>query len=88
MKTYIRDRNTKFTLTEVSKLAQEGIDDLDATEATSYINLVKQFEVTFKRADIYVEKIEEELDDDHDEDDYSAYGTDTDDDDADADADG
>ncbi len=47
MKTYIRDRNTKFTLTEVSKLVQEWIDDLDTTEATSYISHVKQCEVTF-----------------------------------------
>ena len=68
MKTYIRDRNTKFTLAEVSKLAQEWIDNLDATEATSYVNHVKQCEATFKKADIYVEEIEEELNDDYDED--------------------
>lgn len=80
MKTYIRDRNTSFTLTEVGKLAQEWIDDLDATEAISYINHVKKCEVTFKQADMYVEEIEEELDDNHDEDDYSVSGTDADDD--------
>ncbi len=38
MKTYIRDRNTKFNLAEVSKLAQEWTDNLDAREATSYAN--------------------------------------------------
>ncbi|CAF3685128.1 unnamed protein product [Rotaria sp. Silwood1] len=81
MKPYILDRNTKFTLTEASNMAQEWIDNLAETEATSYINHVKQCEATFKKADNYVEQIEEELNDDRDEDDYSAYGTDTDDDD-------
>ncbi|CAF3860153.1 unnamed protein product [Rotaria sordida] len=79
MKTYKRDRNTKFTLTEVTKLAQEWINNLDAREAISYVNHVKQYEKAFKKADIYVEEIEEELNDDYDEDNYSAYSADTDD---------
>ncbi|CAF4615356.1 unnamed protein product [Rotaria sp. Silwood2] len=83
MKTYIRDRNTKFTLAEVNKLAQEWIDNLDATEATSYMNHVKQCEATFKKADMFAERIEEELNDDDDEDQYSVYSADTDDDDGD-----
>ncbi len=81
MKTYIRDRNTKFTLAEVSKLAQEWIDNLHAIKVTSYVNHVKQFETTLENTDSYVEEIEEELYDDHDEDDYMVCGTDTDDDD-------
>ncbi|CAF4698851.1 unnamed protein product [Rotaria sp. Silwood2] len=83
MKTYIRDRNTKFTLTEVNKVAQEWIDNLDATEATNYVNHVKQYEATFKKADMFAERIEEELNDDDDEDEYSVFGADTDDDDGD-----
>ncbi|CAF3797886.1 unnamed protein product [Rotaria sp. Silwood1] len=81
MKTYIRDRNTTFTLAEASKMAQEWVDNLVETEASSYVNYVKQCEATLKMADNYVEQIEEELNDDQDEDDYSAYVTDTDDDD-------
>ncbi|CAF3985209.1 unnamed protein product, partial [Rotaria sordida] len=75
MKTHIRERNTKFTLAEVSKLAQEWIHGLSATEATSYINHIKQCEVTFKKADTYVEEIEEEINE-HDDDDYSTSSTD------------
>ncbi len=74
MKTYIRDRNTSFTLTEMSKLVQ------DTTEAISYINHINKCEVTFKKADMYVEEIEEGLDDNQGEDGYSAYSTDTSDD--------
>ncbi len=81
MKKYISDRNTKFNLILTLKLAQEWIHNLDATEAISYVNHVKQCKATFKKADSYVEEIEEELNDDHDEDDYSICGTDTDDDD-------
>ncbi|CAF1059164.1 unnamed protein product [Rotaria sordida] len=81
MKTYIRDRNTKFTLVEVNKLAQEWIDNLDPTEATNYVNHVKQCEAIFKKADMFAERIEEELSDDDDEDEYSVYSVDTDDDD-------
>ena len=79
MKRYIRDRNTKFTLAEVNKLAQEWIDNLDATKATNYVNHVMQCETTFKKADMFAEKIEEELNDDDDEDEYSIYSADTDD---------
>jgi hypothetical protein len=77
----VRDRNTKFTLAEVSELAQEWIDNLDATQAISYVNHIKQCKATFKKADIYVEGIEDELNDDHDDDDDSVYSTDTDSDD-------
>ncbi len=63
MKTYIRDRNTEFNLAEVSKLAQEWIDNLDGMEATSYINDVKQYEATFKKVDSYIEEIGDELND-------------------------
>jgi len=66
-------------LAEVSKLAQEWINNLEAREATSYVSHIKQCEKTFKKADIYFEEIEEELNDDYDEDNYSAYSTDTDD---------
>jgi len=52
---------------------------LEAREATSYVSHIKQCEKTFKKADIYFEEIEEELNDDYDEDNYSAYSTDTDD---------
>ncbi|CAF3922381.1 unnamed protein product [Rotaria sp. Silwood1] len=52
MKTYIRDRNTKFTLVEA----------------------------TFKKADMFAEKIEEELNDDDNEDERSVYSADTGDD--------
>ena len=67
-------------MAEVRKLAQEWIDNLVGTEATSCVDHVRQCEMTFKTADNYVEQIEEELNDDQDEDDNSAYGTDTDDD--------
>ncbi|CAF5182968.1 unnamed protein product, partial [Rotaria sp. Silwood1] len=60
---------------------QEWIDSLDATAATSYINHVQQSETTFKQVDVYIEEIEEKLNDDCDDDVYSGYGTDTDDDD-------
>ncbi|CAF0940224.1 unnamed protein product [Rotaria sordida] len=83
MKTYIRDRNTKFTLAEGNKLAQEWIDNLDATEATTCVNHVKQSEATFKKADMFAERMEEKLNDDDDEDEYSVYSADTDDDDGD-----
>jgi hypothetical protein len=56
----------------VRKLAKEWIDNLDTTKATSYINHIKQYGVTFEKGDSHAEKVEEELNDDHDEDDYSA----------------
>jgi len=68
-----------FYCTSDATLEGEGINNLDATEATSYVNHVKQCEETFKKSDIYVEEIEEELNDDYDEDNYSAYSIDTDD---------
>jgi hypothetical protein len=43
--------------------------EIGATKATSYNNYIKQYEATFKKADIYVEEIGEL--NDHDDDDYS-----------------
>jgi hypothetical protein len=67
MKTYIRENNTSFRLTDVERLASEWIGALDSVTATSYIAHAQQHEFVFKQGDAYTEQIEEELASDDEE---------------------
>ncbi|CAF3585838.1 unnamed protein product [Rotaria sp. Silwood1] len=72
---HMRDRNMKFTSTEVNKLVQEWIYNLRMTEATSHISHVKQYETTFEKANICVEEKSKKVTDD-DSNNYSTDDTD------------
>ncbi len=71
MKTYIRDNNTHFRLSDVEQLASEWIADLDASTAESYFSNAQQHELVFRQADAYAEELEEQLIDNDNEDIFS-----------------
>lgn len=75
MKAYIRENNTSFRLSDVERLASEWMSALDPATATSYIARARQHELVFRRADEYVERIEEGLidDDDNDDDNHQTH---------------
>ncbi len=78
MKSYVRDNNTHFRLTDVERLASEWIAALDQSTATSYFSHAKQHELVFKQADAYAEELEEDLIDEDDEANFSGDETDGD----------
>jgi hypothetical protein len=61
MKTYIRDNNTSFRLSDVERLAAEWIAATDASTAQSYIAHAYQHELVFKQADAFAEEVEIQL---------------------------
>ena len=63
LKTYVRDNNTSFSLTEVRTLAAEWMAALDPATSLSYLEHARRNEDIFKQADNFVEEeIEPELD--------------------------
>lgn len=66
MKTYVRTKNTEFNLTDVTKLAHECMDQLDPASVEKYFRHVQECENTFKKADRYMEQIEEDITEDDD----------------------
>ncbi len=67
MKTYIRDNNTYFRLSDVERLASEWMAALDPFTAQSYFAHAQQHELVFKRADAFAEELEHNLIDDDNE---------------------
>ena len=67
MKRYVRDHNTTFWLSDVERLASEWIAALDPATAQSYFSHAEQHELIFRKADAYVEQIEESLTDNDDD---------------------
>ena len=67
MKTYIRENNTYFRLSDVEQLASEWMAALGSSTAQSYFSHVQQHEEIFKQADAYAEEVGEQLFDDDDE---------------------
>ena len=68
MKTYIRENDTYFHLSDVERLALEWMAALDSSTAQSYLTHVQQHEEILKQADAYAEDVKEQLlDDDDDE---------------------
>ena len=67
MKSYIRDCNTKFRLSDVERLASEWIAALDAATAQSYFSHAQEHEFVFRKADGVAEELENDLTDEDDE---------------------
>lgn len=53
LKSYVRQNNTSFRLTDINTLAQEYIAALD--DCTKFIEHARKAELTFREADKYVE---------------------------------
>lgn len=67
LKSYIRNQNTNFRLSDVHNLVMEYLAAVDEPLSTSYFQNIKRYEDTFKTADDYVQEvIEPTLDDDDD----------------------
>ncbi len=75
LKSYVRDNNTSFNLTEVRRLAAEWMAALDPDTSASYLEHARSNEDVFKQADNFVE---EEIEPELDEDNYSLYQSDSD----------
>ena len=69
LKSYVREHNTNFRLSDVRNLTQTWMASLDASTATSYIDHAQNIENTFKKSDRFTEQIEEQIVDDDDEED-------------------
>ncbi len=67
LKSYVREHNTSFRLSDVQHLTQTWMRSLDASTAVSYLNHAQNIETTFKKSDLFAEEIEEQIIDDEDE---------------------
>jgi hypothetical protein len=67
LKSYVREHNINFRLSDVRNLTQTWMTSLDASTATSYIDHAQNIENTFKKSDRFTEQIEEQIVDDDDE---------------------
>ncbi len=69
LKSYVRDHNTNFRLSDVRNLTQTWMTSLDVSTATSYLDHARNIENTFKKSDCFIEQIEEQIIDDEDDED-------------------
>ena len=67
LKNYLRENNTNFLLSDVRHLAQDWMTSLDALTAAAYLNHTRKIGETFKKADSFTERIEEEILEDKEE---------------------
>ncbi|CAF2104471.1 unnamed protein product [Rotaria magnacalcarata] len=74
MKSYIRQNNTSFRLSDVERLASEWMTALDSSTAQSYIEHAQKYELVFRQADAFAEELEEQIKDENDEIDLSEDG--------------
>lgn len=74
MKSYIRQNNTSFRLSDVERLASEWMAALDSTTAQSYIEHAQKYELVFRQADAFAEELEEQIKDEDDDIDLSEDG--------------
>ncbi|CAF2098836.1 unnamed protein product [Rotaria magnacalcarata] len=73
LKSYVREHNTNFRLSDVRNLTQTWMASLDASTTTSYLDHAQNIENTFKKSDRFAEHIEEKIVDDDDEEENEMY---------------
>jgi len=66
LKNSVRNQNTTFQLKDVEKLVWNWLYNCDSTFISSCIDHVHVYEKNFKKADQFIEEIEDELNDDDD----------------------
>ncbi|CAF0790839.1 unnamed protein product [Rotaria sordida] len=64
LKKSVRDQNTTFKLKDVEKLIWNWLNNCDSTFISNCIDHVQVYEENFKKADQFIEQIENELNDD------------------------
>jgi len=69
LKKSVRDQNITFRLKDVEKLIWDWLNNCDSAFISNCIDHVQVYEENFKKADQFIEQIEDELNDDDDDDD-------------------
>jgi hypothetical protein len=67
LKSYVREHNTNFRLSNVRNLTQTCMTSLDVSTAASYLDHARNTENTFKKSDCFTKQIEEQIIDDEDD---------------------